>query len=611
MTAEELEQTTQLIKMLAPPVLRAIGKSMGCSVTNVRALFSSTFSEHLAQSKRRCAFVRTIINPDYDTELAEIYVNLYLTHGDQIIRDEDLISKINSYGKIIISGTGGAGKSFLMRHLVLLTMKKDFQQVPIFIELRNLADPRDTSILDSIFKLATPESQRGNRSIFDRALEKNGLCFVLDGLDEVSPELRSELRRQIEDLIVRFPDLKIIISSRPDVDFLGWDRFAIFHIKPLDVNQSIDVIEKICYPNEKIKAEFIEKIKNGQFSKFDSFLQVPLLNAILLMCYGEFLYLSDNTSSFYDQAFEVLYRRHDRTKGLRRKHFSNLDYNQFRSVIGAFCYKTFISHTVSFTEQEFNTFLTKAANISNLSSDSTDLAQDLTESVPLLHRDGLNIFFIHRTFQEYFTSKFMVSYRGSDVYRVYDAALVNVMSTNVAKMAANLDIDGIEREWILPKLQNSINELDKMESTDLHSRLKYFINGFSISAGDNRPATFGGYFWPTGGFMQLTNTLAIIYPDKVIGGQSILLDCSISVEGMPFYEYAISGRGGQYMQERLKNIRDETLDFELELSNEIWDWILKTDLRVRMLKVEKSIRDIFKEVKDRVQQRKAVSIFDD
>jgi hypothetical protein len=231
--------------------------------------------------------------------------------------------------------------------------------------------------------------------------------------------------------------------------------------------------------------------------------------------------------------------------------------------------------------------------------------------VPLLHRDGLNIFFIHRTFQEYFTSKFMVSYRGSDVYRVYDAALVNVMSTNVAKMAANLDIDGIEREWILPKLQNSINELDKMESTDLHSRLKYFINGFSISAGDNRPATFGGYFWPTGGFMQLTNTLAIIYPDKVIGGQSILLDCSISVEGMPFYEYAISGRGGQYMQERLKNIRDETLDFELELSNEIWDWILKTDLRVRMLKVEKSIRDIFKEVKDRVQQRKAVSIFDD
>ncbi|MCE7796052.1 NACHT domain-containing protein [Sphingobium sufflavum] len=378
---------TPILKMLAPQAIKGVASALTWGRDKVLIHFTDTFRDHLEATKRKCSAVRTINFPDHLTKINDIYVNLYVTSDGNTVRDEDILEILRETGLILIKGTAGAGKTMLMRSLALRALTDEIPQVPLFIDLRDMANPSDLPILDSIFDLVTPENQRGNREVFDEALKSGGFCLFLDGVDEVPPQHRIAFREQVERLTVRFPKLQIILSSRPDVDFSGWEGFYTMAIEPLTKDQTILLIEKVPFQDEEAKEEFLKKLKEGDFDDRTSFLQIPLLAVLLLMCYGEHLQLGETTTAFYDQAFEVLYRRHDRTKGLRRKHFCDLPADRFRAIFAAFCYKSLADHKVSFTEDEVVRYVSKASEIQGIEIDHTDFHLDMIESVSMLQRD--------------------------------------------------------------------------------------------------------------------------------------------------------------------------------------------------------------------------------
>jgi hypothetical protein len=59
-------------------------------------------------------------------------------------------------------------------------------------------------------------------------------------------------------------------------------------------------------------------------------------------------------------------------------------------------------------------------------------------------RDGLNLHFIHRSFQDYFAAIYLLRYRGPDVFKTFDRVISDLWIGNVVEMVADIDLQTLE-----------------------------------------------------------------------------------------------------------------------------------------------------------------------
>src|SRR5207253_11388574 len=109
------------------------------------------------------------------------------------------------------------------------------------------------------------------REQFDSGLKAGSFCIILDGFDEVDVAERTNVEKQILALREQFPDLVIIVSSRPDPDnrFQSWLKFHTCRVLPMNRKQVDELIEKLDY-NSDIKANFFKAL-DALFRTHESF----------------------------------------------------------------------------------------------------------------------------------------------------------------------------------------------------------------------------------------------------------------------------------------------------------------------------------------------------
>jgi predicted NACHT family NTPase len=132
-----------VLRAVAAPAIKAIANGLKIESDKVRAQFTSTFTPHLENTFMKCAYVKTIFSGERYLPLEDIYINLYLTCDGKICKDEEVIGLSGEYKRVVVVGTGGAGKTMLMRHLALQCHAEPKGTIPIFIELRNLPGYED------------------------------------------------------------------------------------------------------------------------------------------------------------------------------------------------------------------------------------------------------------------------------------------------------------------------------------------------------------------------------------------------------------------------------------------------------------------------------------
>lgn len=122
-------------------------------------------------------------------------------------------------------------------------------------------------------------------------------------------------------------------------------------------------------------------------------------------------------SSFYDEAYSVLAKQHDANKeygGLDRTYKTGLDVDRLKDYFTEFCYMTYRDCKYDFTDLEFADYFRRMRERKrdgmNISADS--FREDITINICLLYYEATNLYFIHRSFQEYFCARHFVN--GSD-----------------------------------------------------------------------------------------------------------------------------------------------------------------------------------------------------
>ncbi|MEV8548104.1 NACHT domain-containing protein [Streptomyces sp. NPDC051572] len=148
----------------------------------------------------------------------------------QAYRERPAVALLNALSSpearhIVLLGDPGAGKSTVARYLAL-TLVSDGSSgplqslsgmLPVVVELRRYADAdwRERSFEDFLAHLHAQEGHAPSPALLRQRLHRGRALIVFDGLDELfDPKIRETVTRRITGFTARYPQARVIVTSR-------------------------------------------------------------------------------------------------------------------------------------------------------------------------------------------------------------------------------------------------------------------------------------------------------------------------------------------------------------------------------------------------------------
>lgn len=470
------------------------------------------YEPYLAETYRRVSTFRSFANPAETVQVVDQFVPTYFTSEATRTPDfdqDELIERLIQGHRYVVSGFAGYGKSMVMRYVALSLYEAPRGRIPLFIELRNL-NRLETPNLLAYVNSTYAQGSSVSLEAFRRGMESGLFVILLDGFDEINHEIRRDLESQILEMAVAFPRTSIVVSGRPhDSRYGSWRDFELIKIKPMSKLQVLQLIKNLNYDNG-VKRRFSKKVSDGLYESHQSFMSTPLLAILMLLTFEKNSNIPDKMYLFYGKAFETLFNQHDATKEqYDRSRKSTLQIDEFQNIFATFCVTTYVEEKTEFTQVEIHQKLREAVKYNAVDTSVGDYLSDLEEAVCLMVKEGHSYFFVHRSFQEYFTAVF----------------LRNAPETDRDKF-----LDGVgNRPWdgVLPMLFDMAS--DQIEATWLPRRMEQYLNAVGHEAGKMTPfeALWSGFVFQKrsgrctlvhirpGPFRSLVSTFQGFYPEVV------------------------------------------------------------------------------------------------
>ena len=319
------------------------------------------------------------------------------------------LAPISQY--LILYGTGGMGKSMMMRHLLFdaIDNVQERNIIPFFVTLRYYHHHGNQDLVHFILEESEDAWPGLDETLLREILASGKALILLDGLDEVKSNEADILRAKLHELIKKYPDNQYIMSSRPfDHHFRSYTQFRTAEVCGLRVEQVDDLIVRVGYMEKNLERReaFRDIIRERMRTQDRTFCENPLLLTIMMLIFSQHRSLPTKRHAFYYEAYSVLFSRHDSQKdgGFIRELRSKLTEEEFQLIFSEFCFKTYFREEYEFTKDQF------IATISSLKSwqrvkERTGTDQFLLDAcvnLCIMDECGTDYSFIHRSFQEYF-----------------------------------------------------------------------------------------------------------------------------------------------------------------------------------------------------------------
>ena len=458
---------TELAKDAAKSIVAKICKYIDDESAKTDIDYGSAFERYLKISSEKNSKIKTLIYRHEPKELSKIYECVGVSYGGQNINTNSINSLLETGHKIIITGTGGVGKTTLLKHLFLSSIRET-RYIPILVELRGINNVENDiiSLEDLIYQCLKNYGLEMKQEHFKYSLEAGRYIILLDGYDEVNRERVAKISKQIQDLSTRYPDNYYILSSRPSDEFMGWNDFCELKSNFLTKGQAVSMIQKLDFENP-VKELFCKELDRELYDKYKSFASNPLLLTIMLLTFDNRASIPDKLNDFYEQAFATLFNIHDATKdSFKRDIRTGLGCEDFKLVFAYFCFKSYFNGEYEFNEPQLRKYISRARdkfNTMNFRID--DFQDDLVQSVCMLIKDGLTYMFAHRSFQEYFAAWYTTKLTDNIQVKLINGWLAEKRGfANDAyfEMLRDLQADKFDRIILRPGLKKLNAEYNKL-----------------------------------------------------------------------------------------------------------------------------------------------------
>ena len=462
------------------PLISKIANKLKITYNEVKIDLEIPFQAYLTNSYEKYSKIKTIIYGIEPKKLYDFFEIPFLKKGSDIIKPTTtkILTDLSKF--LIIEGSGGIGKSTLMKHLFLSELElKDY--IPIFIELKDFNEEEHLDLEKLLLKKLNQFHNKFQEEYLDYALQSGCFLFLLDGYDELYSENQKEFFKKLNDFCDKYPENHYILSSRPysESEFIEFQRFTVLKAVPFNKEQAISLITKIEYPDEELKNKFIRDLESGLYDRHESFASNPLLLNIMLSTYNDYAEIPQKLHLFYYQAFDTMLSKHDATKSYRRKMLSDLSSDTFKECFAIFCFLTYQKAKTEFTfpeiEEIFKKFPPRIKNVLNIG----DFIDDLGNALCVLYREGNRYKFTHRSFQEYFVAYFLNIQTDSKMrdysFLLIESGKFSTSADSVFPMLEDMSTQRFNNNILIPLL----NKFEESKSGE-EDLFEYYILSFPI-----------------------------------------------------------------------------------------------------------------------------------
>lgn len=341
------------------------------------------------------------------------------------------VKAVEKYGKLMVLGKPGAGKTTFLQYIAIQCNQGNFQSdlVPVFIRLKNFVDdalnPDELNLLDYINK----EFERCNVSHQDleTLLDGGKLLILLDGLDEVPEAATDRAIKQIRKLSESYYKNQLIITCRIAASEYRFSGFT--EVEIADFNQlQIEVFVKKWFaalarnnPNSGLKKAslFLEQLGMPENKPIRELAVTPILLNLTCLVFQAKADFPTKRADLYKQGLDLLLIRWDEARGIKRDGvYRNLSLPQKLQLLSKLGLITFERGDYFFAENTIQqliadylrTLSDEEVDLDTLELDSAALLQSIEAQHGLLVERARRIYsFSHLTFQEYFTARAIVT----------------------------------------------------------------------------------------------------------------------------------------------------------------------------------------------------------
>lgn len=402
-TAAVISSTARLLTPLINDLYKG-AKKIG--VRGFQKWEEKTFPRKLARRIRAIDEVKTIWSPEKEASLSSFYYpSKLIVEGKSKLttRLADLEGK-----NAVVEGTVGQGKSILLRNLAIEEiLSNDAKRLPVFIELRSLS--AKLTLQQAIIKQLSSYDIEVDEDSLSYLQRSGRLAYLLDGFDELEESLEKEILHELEFLSQKYPELLMVVTSRPNNAVQKSAAFRVIPVAPLAPGDYVPFISKLGIAS--VQAVQIREAIRKSPSKLASLISTPLMLTMVVIVYQSEYEIPETLPEFFDKLFHVVFTRHDKLKAAySRKHYSGLSERKLQNLFEAFCFMSMQNgFTRSLSSEQFERAFDDAAEyVENCKCESDKFKLDLTKVACLMIEEGLDTTtFLHKSIMEYYAASFI------------------------------------------------------------------------------------------------------------------------------------------------------------------------------------------------------------
>jgi len=376
------------------------------------------------------------------------------------------IEKISEFTNFaFLVGTGGLGKSMMMRHLLLDAIANfgRTNKVPVFISLKEYGNS-DGEIVDFLYAFLSERIEGLKKEEFIRSLGNGDYVFLLDGLDEINSSARGQFENRLGRFSDNYKNITVIVSSRPYSRFIHMSRYTVLILEPFTKDQALKLIDNLEY-DPGTKDKFREDLDNSLFNLHKDFAENPLLLTIMLRTYDKFRDIPSQIHYFYKNAYYALAIDHDDTKDHYKRPFkTRMSMERFEEYLAEFCALTYTEEKYDLTDEEAKTFFSDVkehiATEVEKNISAADFMEDLCANLCMMEHDGEKYYFTHRSFQEYFCALFLSRQMDEDLEKIgefFDQKHARMVNDKTFLMMYDMITKKVEKFIFVPLLEKLLS----------------------------------------------------------------------------------------------------------------------------------------------------------
>jgi energy-coupling factor transporter ATP-binding protein EcfA2 len=448
---------------------------------------------YLIKQQGKYSHIKTLLRGNTPVYLYDIYFPLKLTCDDGTINTQSINTVFKNSNYVTIIGDAGSGKSTLVKHLFLNTIKEKYK-IPILVELRYLNN-MDVSLEEYIRSITSLNKISVNQEILNRYFEKGKFVFFLDGYDELEEETKKNVTKEINDFVNKYDSNSYLLTTRP---YSSGEHFPLFHnyrMKDLSLKDG-DIrgfIYKQLLTEKEVAEKIIKSIEQGNQTYIKSFLKNPLLLSLYVLTFQSYAEIPDKKYIFYRRVINALFSEHDsKTKlGFVREKQSGLNQEQFETILMSFSFISYFDNQFAF-EKDYVTHKLKLikGKHKELKFDNNKFIKDLKSAIAIWTDEDGELSFAHRSLQEYFTALLIKELTPSENKRVYDKIIARFALSegrpmreveNLLKLLSEMDEYNYSKNFYLPILNELKESLNSNTQKELSiSYVNFFTDGIGF-----------------------------------------------------------------------------------------------------------------------------------